>query len=307
MKKNIVLKTAMIAFAVVLIWTVVLCINKIVGYAGSWFANADKYTAGDAQIKETIKNLDIDWTSGKVLLAYHDENTVVISEKSKKPINEDKQMRWWMDGDTLRIRYEKEGFNLFSFGSHQDKELTVTLPEGTELHDVNISATSGTINVPSLKADTLNLEITSGAIDAAVSAETIVTDTTSGDIDLQVSGDTKSISAETTSGNIRIDAKNAQRFEAETTSGDILLNIAEVETLNVDATSGDVTIALPADAGFTADLDTTSGDIIYDLPLTKEGSKYTCGDGSGKVEVDTTSGDILLTVLAEDYVLLRWS
>lgn len=290
----------MIAFAVVLIWTVVLCINKIVGYAGSWFTNADKYTAGDTQIKETIKNLDIDWTSGKVLLAYHDENTVVISEKSKKPINEDKQMRWWMDGDTLRIRYEKEGFNLFSFGSHQDKELTVTLPEGTELHDVNISATSGTINVPSLKADTLNLEITSGAIAAAVCAETIVTDTTSGDIDLQVSGDTKSISAETTSGNIRIDAENVQKFEAETTSGDIVLKIAGMETLEVETTSGDVTIALPADAGFTADFDTTSGSIAYDLPLTKEGGKYTCGNGSGKVEVDTTSGDILLTVLAEE-------
>ena len=39
---------------------------------------------------------------------------------------------------------------------------------------------------------------------------------------------------------------------------------------------------------------TTGGDVAYDLPLTKQGKDYICGDGSAALELKTTSGDITL-------------
>jgi hypothetical protein len=49
--------------------------------------------------------------------------------------------------------------------------------------------------------------------------------------------------------------------------------------------------------GITAHFDTTSGKVNYDMPLVKEGSTYTCGDGSGDVKINTTSGNITVVPL----------
>ena len=66
------------------------------------------------------------------------------------------------------------------------------------------------------------------------------------------------------------------------------------DALSISSTSGDVRADLPEKPGFTAEMKATSGKIRYDLPLTKEGRTYVCGDGSGRLSISTTSGDITL-------------
>ena len=331
MSRNTILKTALAACAVILTFTVVLSIKTIIGFAGISFDNAEKYTAGDAVISSPVKNLDVDWTSGTVNIAYHKDNTILIAETSKKEISPDRQMRWWLDGNTLRIRYEKPGLHLFSITT-QEKELTVTLPEGLALESVKIDATSGLLNIPSLTADDLKLDVTSGGIFAQAEAGKISAEATSGEIDLEIVSAAETITAsatsgeirikaadadkvhlDTTSGNIRITAKNIGEFSAgstsgsiqaeigeaknakiDSTSGDLQMKISKIENLKAETTSGDVTAALPQEPGFTAHLDTTSGGIEYDTALTKQDRAYVCGDGSAAVEIETTSGDIHL-------------
>ena len=239
------------------------------------------------------------------------------------------QMRWWLDGDTLRVHYAKAGFRL---KGNQQKELTVVLPEGMSFSEVNISATSGDLSIPSLQAERMTLATTSGDISADGEASKISAGATSGNIELKINGKSKEISAGTTSGSVAIEAgtveelnatctsgririaaeqadqvetgtisgsinlkiTDAGKIKAGSTSGDITANLEKADSVKVNTTSGAVSVSLPEDPGFTAYLETVSGAIRYDIPLTKQGSSYICGDGSVKVEIGTTSGNITL-------------
>ena len=327
MNKSTLLKTVMIGCALILIAVTALNVKSIIVSAANGFSHEKEYTAGNAVISDPVRNLDINWTNGKVDITYHKENTVTLTETSKKEIRPDDQMLWWLDGDTLRVQYAKPRFFQFS---NQEKELTITLPEGSAFDEVSIDATSATLSIPSLQAETLNLDVTSGDILASAEAKKVSCESTSGDAELNIKNKAEEISFSSTSGDIKINAAGADEFEtrstsglisvtadnvgtfkagstsgtiqaelgeaekvkAESTSGNISLQIAGLQDLDIDATSGDVTAILPAEPGFTAHFDTTSGNVDYELPLTRKGSAYVCGDGSASVKIDTTSGDI---------------
>ena len=285
------LSTGLIICAVVLAAAVALGFGGVFKAMGFSYENADKYTAGETDISDSVKNLDIDWINGKVIVQYHDDSTILLREESKKKIGKDMEMRWWLDGDTLRVRYAKSGFRLLGFWN-QEKELTLTLPEDIAFDDVLIEATSGDLEIPALKAEDLTMDVTSGDINAEADAAKIRIGATSGDISLKTEEDADEISIATTSGKISVEARSVGEMKVGCTSGDVTVRLGKFEKLKVNVTSGDVTAYLPEEPGFTAGLDTTSGKVKYDLPMSKEGSAYVCGDGSGTVEIDTTSGDV---------------
>ena len=119
-----------------------------------------KYNRGNAEIKDEIENLKIDWTAGKVTIAYHRENTILVEEKAGRTLSEDDKLRWKVEGKSLEILFRKPG--LVSFSLNLEKELTVTLPEGMKLNKADFESTSGDIFVPGLKAKSLTLHSTSG-------------------------------------------------------------------------------------------------------------------------------------------------
>ena len=51
-------------------------------------------------------------------------------------------------------------------------------------------------------------------------------------------------------------------------------------------------LAVPGDAGFTAEISTTSGRVDMALPAKKTGNRYVCGDGSAQVSIHSTSGNV---------------
>ena len=315
--------------AVPLIACVLTCLKPVVGFTAYSYPNAAKYAAGDTEISKKVSALDVEWVSGRVSIVYHSDNTVELKETSKQKISDDMRMRWWLDGETLHVRFAKPGFRQISV---QQKDLTITLPEDIELTNVSIQATSADIIIPFLKTDSLKLDVTSGDITATAEAGTVSSAATSGNLDLTVTGKVKEISAgassgtieiqaetadrltaKSTSGCIRVKAKSLGEFLASSTSGDISIETGKAkrvsvsstsgrvdaeadrfEALSITATSGDVTVSLPENPGFTAKLSTASGDIRCDLPLTKQGSLYVCGNGSGELSISTTSGDIVV-------------
>ena len=281
--------------------------NRAIGSTDDLFPDAGKYTSGNADITETVRNLDIDWTGGKVSIARQKGKTVSISEKSNGPISPDMEMRWFLDGETLRIRFAKPGLHL---KGNLKKELTVTLPEGISLDSVEIGSASGMLDIPELQAEQIMLHVTSGDIFAAVEARVISCRTTSGNIMIEA-GSSDTAKFETTSGSVFIKMKDVGSLQAESTSGDIDAEIGRAgravirstsgdvrlitegpDELKIKTTSGDVEAFLPQDPGFTAQLHSTSGRINVEVPAVKEGSAYVCGDGSGEVEIHTTSGRI---------------
>ena len=286
----------MVLCALILCGGVLMGVSKVFGFAGYRYDDAEKYTAGNAEISGNVKNLDIDWTSGKVSFEYNSGNTFVLSETSNQKIEPDRQMRWRLDGDTLRIRYAKSGWS--SLFRTDSKDLTVTLPEGTVFENADVAIVSGAIDIPSLKADSISLSAVSGDISAAAEARRINCSTVSGGTELQAGGDTEELSVSSVSGKVNASAEKAGTVHAKSTSGSVQVSVRSFEELKVSAVSGSVTAVLPSVPGFTAQAETVSGHISYELPLTKQGSHYICGDGSGKVSLETVSGNIGISEMA---------
>ena len=316
MTRDQMIKIGMVVCAVVLLCAVIATSTGWFGAGGfASYANAEKYTSGNAEIRDTVKNLEVNWTSGSVNVAYHAENTVKLEETAKRSLSDDEKLQWWMDGDTLRVQFTKPGIRWNMPG----KELTITLPDGIALENARIQATSAEIRVPALKAEKMELCSTSGDIDAAAEADTATVESTSGDVKLKLSGKagsvrigstsgdiileaekTGSINAGSTSGRIGIKAAEAEKVKAGSTSGNIDVTLWKVFSLDIGATSGDVTAALNETPGFTAEIGTVSGRFTSSLALTKDGSRYVCGDGSTDVKIGTTSGDVRIEAAEEE-------
>ena len=293
------------------------------------FANADKYTVGDTEITSTVENLDIDWTSGKVNIEYHAGSGVSVSETANRDTSEDEKLRWWLDGTTLRIKYAKPQLTIFN---NLKKTLTVSLPESIVLKNVDIDTTSADIGVPSMTADEIKFDTTSGDVNAVItakklsasstsgdlnvrqdsdintahfsstsgalaftvpSAEKISMESTSGDISVTVPGTVGDLNLDSTSGSIKPDIANTDKAKFSSTSGDITATLVSFKDLNVDVTSGDVTLKLPEISGFTLDLDARPSKLKSSLAMVKKGDdQYVFGDGSARLRVSTTSGDV---------------
>ncbi len=333
MRRKKMIQIAMIACAAVLVTAVAATVSGFLGGSASGYADAGKYTAGETDISAPVSNLDVDWTAGKVILEYHGGNAVELRESSDKAISEDMKMRWWMDGDTLRVRYAKSGLRL---NWNLTKELTIRIPKNTAFRDVKICATSAGLMIPALKADTLTLSTTSGAIQAAAEAGRVTADATSGALNLQLSGHADEVHAHTTSGALSVEADDAEalkasstsgtihlqgdrvkqceanatsgkvtvwlneadRVETGSTSGSVTVRLAKFSLLKANTTSGQISAVLPEQPGFTARLSSVSGRIDYDMPLShpedRKEDAYICGDGSAEVELGSTSGNITL-------------
>ena len=298
------------------------------------FGNADagQYNAGGTTLDAAVENLNIDWTDGKVTIAYHGKDTVEISEKASKPIPEADALRWRLDGGTLYIRYSRPGF----FKMHSlKKELTVTLPKNISLDRVSIDATSADVSIPVLHANVIEAALTSGDLSLEQTgsagsvtlnstsgtilatmedAKAVQVTSTSGAIDLSQKGDADSCRISSTSGSVQATLKSAETVEITTTSGQISLEadavsksrldntsggitvvLLEFDDLELESTSGNISLALPSGTGFRASIDTASGDFSSSIALKQDGNSYSCGDGSANLRINTTSGNIELT------------
>ena len=310
MNRDKIIRIAMVVCAVVVACAVIISVTDMFGNGGSLFsyANAEKYTAGDTELSGDIKKLEINWTSGKVNIAYHAENTVIVKETADKAMDDNQKLRWWLDGDTLRIQYAKSSIHI---GWNLEKELTVTLPESLKLEEAKIGLTSGSLTAPDLKAEKVELDVTSGSIDASAEAETAAINATSGKVTFRLKGDADSLTVRSTSGHVSLEAEKvkevqvgstsgkmelhveeAGKVSAESTSASILADVKKADKLRISSTSGSVTAAVSPEPGFTADINTVSGSVNTDVAVTRNGNRYICGDGSMEIDVSTVSGSI---------------
>lgn len=278
--------------------------------AGTAYANAEMYTPGNTAISSRVECLDVEWTAGSVRVVYGEGMELLVEETGKGAIPEDRQLRWWLDGTTLRIRYEKPGFRIFSFD--QGKTLTLTLPKDLELAAADIRTVSADMDLAGAEAGEINLASVSGGIAGSVRCVKLTAASTSGDVTLEAenmaecsvsttSGDVSltlpdradKATVASVSGKVTLLAGDVTETKVSTTSGSIRVTVSGgFGDMALSSVSGDVTALLGAAAGFTLNVETTSGSFSSTLPLTSEGRTRVYGDGSARFSVHTVSGDI---------------
>ena len=281
---------------------------------GVHYQHTESYTAGDREITEPITALDIEWPSGSVRVSAVSGSTVTIKETTDADLDDDLKVHSWTDGGVLRVRFCKSGV---SYRKSAKKTLEITVPEDTVFEKISADSASADLVCDQLRtkqavmdpasgnlsytgtADSFRASTASGNISFSGEADEINTDAASGEISVVQHGKSGSISADTASGNITVEAEQTDRLKAHSASGEQSLRLQEMpQQTSLDSASGNVTMYLPEDADFTADISTASGSVNYELPLTKsDGSTYTCGSGANKLSIGTASGDVRLLKL----------
>jgi DUF4097 and DUF4098 domain-containing protein YvlB len=201
---------------------------------------------------------------------------------------------------------------------HGDADLTIKVPQGSEL---NVSAVSADITTAKVLG-AQRLQSVSGEVRADVAADVDVK-TVSGDVAVKGHGQSGSMHVSSVSGDLRIEhlggdievttvsgevkgtVDNAHEIRARTTSGDLTLEGRLARGVSVDANSvsGELSLRAAAEGGYSYELRSFSGDINNCLGTHAERtSEYapgkvlrgTSGAGAGKVYMKSMSGELTL-------------
>ena len=305
---------------------IVLCLSICgCGFsAGASYPHAEKYAIGSFTYDAANVNaVEINWTSGRVELMESGGDKLAVTETTEG-LTEDQQMRWWLDGSTLRIQYWKSGYTGTLI--NKEKRVTVEIPknislnvhvtsgeirtENHQLKDMVLQATSGEIQMGAVNADSITVQATSGELKAGpiraqgklsmqctsgsihidnAMADTVTLESTSGSI---TAGpvDAKSLTVGVTSGKIKLEAVKAETAKINSTSGDISLGVYQCGKVDVKCTSGDITLSAVHGSGLTVNFQTNSGSL--NGKDVKKNAQQIVGDGASIVNVTTTSGDL---------------
>lgn len=126
------------------------------------YDNADKYTAGDVEIADTIHEIDVDYIAGDIDIISGSSDKITVHETAEKDLDEDHMVHTWVDGKKLYIKYCASDNDLDFTG--MEKHLTITVPDGTDLSEFKLDAAAGNITVKDIKTEELNIDAAAGDI-----------------------------------------------------------------------------------------------------------------------------------------------
>lgn len=294
------------------------------------YENGDKYTAGNREITEKITTINIDYVSGDVKLQGTDSDKVSITETSNKELSEEQKVHTWVDGSTLYVRYCKSSKNLSFF--QIEKNLNITIPGSQDLDSMILHISSGNADFSGFTSKTVNAKSSSGNVTMNCSASDIIIKASSGKVALVEDGDAKSIDINSSSGTVNVDQKGSVdsvkihsssgsvtaalgkvgAFDVHVSSGKINVEAEEINdlkstsssgkneyklgkapaTADINSSSGGVKVYIPEDSDITVKPHLSSGEFNYELPFTKNGKEYVCGNGSNEMTIKVSSGDV---------------
>ncbi len=258
------------------------------------YANADKYTAGNFTYDETkVKKVEIEWISGSVTLL-NGKGTLSVSESGADTLPAEKQLHWWIDGTTLKIKFCKSGENL-SLTKLESKNITVELPD---FADVGVDVASGRVVAKgTLTVGRFDLKTASGGADiGGLSAEEIEINSASGGISMDCVSVDGAFKVDTASGGLSVVEIDARSIRIDSASGGVSLGLKRtVGKVDIDVASGAVNLKLvDPEEGATVQLKAVSGSLKTALPYEKNGKTYTIGKGLIPIDINVASGSVTI-------------
>ena len=220
------------------------------------YDDAMRYSVGGASVAGTVTQLEVDWLSGSVNVAYGDVEKVTFSESANQTLAEKDTVHYWLENTTLHIKYAQSG-SRFTANNVLAKDLTVILPASLALNGLEIDS---------------------------VAADVILTDIKTHDVDIEI-----------VSGDVNGSFNGVHDFSVDIVSGNAELHFATApnsgEYQNV---RGDMTLYLPAETGFTLELEKARGSFECEFETVKRGDRYVCGNGANEYDIETVSGNVYL-------------
>ena len=198
-----------------------------------------------------IRGIEIEWPADSVEVITASVQCITV-EQLHAETNNDAYVQ--VVNGVLKIK-ESNSDSFIHFGSVSGNEqLTVTVPVGFKVGNLDIETASADINITGIAAEELELESASGNINYEGQAANASLNNASGHVNIVLFNTPLAIEAETASGNIDI--------------------------------------TLPAASNFTAEVSTAIGKFESEIPTTKVRNTYVAGLGSCRMELESASGNI---------------
>ena len=272
---------------------------------GESYPDAEKYQTGAfAYPANEIKAVEVYWRSGKVEITESDNAELCVKESGSELPN-DTAMHYFLDGGVLRIRFCASGAKIQVNAA--DKHLSLEVPKGIDLsvhmtsalvkadsldqNNVLIAALSGSTELGTVTADTIDLSSSSGSICAAsLSAQSLKCSASSGSVDIGVIS-VETLDCSTSSGDVTMDSVVSETANITTSSGSVELTLAKVPSTEIHTSSGTVSLLL-ARGGAEVLYTTNSGKLLTDHEYDRKGDLYVFDEGVSNITVETSSGNL---------------
>ena len=274
-----------ITWSIVAIFLVVVLVNSIngdkifglnnIGFFGYSYDNSGEYLVADDIISvRDIKNIDIDWISGKVKVEEYSGNTIEFYEEESSSLDEDEKMRYLVEDGSLKIKFKKSKKFISSF-LNKNKTIIIKIPSSVSggLNSFVLNTVSSNVEVNNLVANNVSIEVVSGDIDINnVKSELLYVETISGSVN--ISGAIDFIESEGVSGKITMDLENCPK---------------EIKSETI---SGSINIYIPENDGFTAKYESVSGKFTSDFNVTMTKNKAVYKNGKSNFDFESVSARI---------------
>ncbi len=245
----------------IVIWTIVLiilCSIFFLGMIGASFrgiltsfgsfsiggfaySDEDSYAVGGGAVSDaaTVTDMDIDWLNGDIEILPAEAGVTEITITESYDGEEENRLRWRVRDGELQIKFKKSSWWA---GNHNlpSKKLTIRLPEGHPLNEVDVNTTKSDITFEGY-AKEFNLESVNGKLIASGHIGELDIDSVDADVNFNGS-----------LGTCDFDGVNVHA----------VLRLTEARELDIDGVDYDVTLYL-ADTitGFRIDHDSVGGNM----------------------------------------------
>ena len=275
-----------ITWSIVAIFLIAILVNVIngnklfginIGISGYSYDDSDKYLVANGVVNvNDIKNVDINWISGKIKVIEYDGDNIEFYEEGSSSLDEDNKMRYLVEDGNLKIKFKNlRKFISLSLFNPFNKTLVVKIPTtyNNEFNNFTIETVSSSVEIENLNAKNISIEVVSGGVDIEnIKSEVLKVETVSGSA--SISGNVDFVDSEGVSGKVTLDLENCPKeIKAETVSGSI-------------------NIFIPENEGFTAEYDTVSGKFKCDFEVTMSKKEAIHKNGKADFELETVSGGI---------------
>lgn len=265
------------------------------------------------QLDQPVESLHIHWVNGPVEVRIGESDQLLITEYSKRPLEDDERMIVTVEDGEVEIKWRKKQFVRGWRQMTLQKHLVVELPrtqsplseleisgvngeiylQGLTGDGISVNNVSGGIRAVGLRGDDLNLSTVSGRIEARdLVADDLDVSSVSGAV--EVAGfHADDATLKSVSGKVAAWG-TAEDVHGNSTSGAVELRMeAMPEDANLSSVSGKLTLIVP-DSGFNVHYQTTSGGFSSEYPLSgrldKKNGDARYGDGDAELHFHTVSG-----------------
>lgn len=236
----------------------------------SYFDNGQYLVLSDASalnISDSgINAIDVDWVSGSVAIGCGEGGDIIVKEEIGGKKSQNLCLRYFVDGDVLKIRFAENGAHIPSFFQ---KNLTVSLPAGMALTQLKVSSISGKVKAEHITSEEMKFNGVSCKITA-----------------LNINSDVFVV--ENVSGNIDLTGKVVRKAEINTVSGGFAADLTSAPaSVAFNSVSGGAEMTIPDNDGFTVDFRSVSGKLANGFS-----SHNVYGNGAARYGFSTVSGNV---------------